>query len=297
MGSFILDFIVNVIILAVVIPVTQYIFHYSLSGVDPLLEFFHLPVSETSALWFVSIAIVLIVSLVTAILIYVWPGFEKSICLMNTGRSPRWDEKQYLEGIMADIEAAAGKPLGIDVYVSNYPQPNAAAMGRHSIVVMRSLMQYLDRNELRGVLAHEVGHLAHRDTIWGLLRYSVSTTGQIAINFLVIISYAGSLLAFIPVVGLVFVWIVFVINLLIAALQYLLRLPAQILSLCGSRRVEYEADAFAVSLGYGSDLYSALLKISRLEPERNLTQRVLSTHPLTRDRLKRIQKEIYEQAK
>lgn len=293
MISFILDFIVNVIILAVVIPVSGYIFGFTTSFMDPVVRTLGLPVSQVSEVVTAAVLIVCLVSIVTFILIQVSPNFEKSICYMNTGRKPTWEEKAYLEGIMSEIESAAGHPMNYDFYVSNMPQPNAAAMGRHSIMVMRSLMHWLTRDELRGVLAHEVGHLVHQDTVWGLIRYSVSMCGQVAINLLVLIAYAASILTFIPILGLVFLWVVFLMNAIIAGLQFLIRLPASILALSGSRKVEYEADAYAVELGFGEDLYHALSKISQIEPHLNWEQRMLSTHPVTSDRLKKIREEMH----
>ena len=46
------------------------------------------------------------------------------------------------------------------------------------------------------------------------------------------------------------------INAIIYGLQFILRIPASLLALCGSRQNEYDADAFAVKLGFGSGTLS-----------------------------------------
>lgn len=55
------------------------------------------------------------------------------------------------------------------VHIIDLPAPNAFATGRNpahaSIAVSRSLMEILDKNELRGVLAHELAHVKNRDIL------------------------------------------------------------------------------------------------------------------------------------
>ena len=93
----------------------------------------------------------------------------------------------------------------------------------------------------------------------------------------------------IPLFGFLFIWMSLFVNAIIYGLQFILRIPASLLALCGSRQNEYDADAFAVKLGFGPGLYRALLVLSNGATDNmTLSQRLQSTHPVTRDRLKRI---------
>lgn len=294
MFGFILDYLVNVIVLCVVIPVTEKIFDCRIRGFDSLLSYLHLPISPGMELMMTAAVIVAAAVLVMFLCLYFVPGFDRSLCYSYGGRRPNSMESAYIEDILRDIEAAARnfpelEVPALHVYISGQMQLNAFSIGRRSIVIMRPPLQVLDRDEVRGVLAHEIGHLVHRDTIWGLLRFAAASVGQTAIQFLSFLASAFAFLSLIPLFGFLFLWMSFLINGILAALQFILRIPASLLALCGSRQSEYEADAFAVKLGFGPGLYRALLVLSQGGADHmTLAQRLQSTHPVTQDRLKRI---------
>jgi len=70
--------------------------------------------------------------------------------------------------LVARLAQQAGLPMP-KVYVTENPQPNAFATGRspdHAAVCVTSgLLQQVNQEELAGVLAHELGHVKHRDTL------------------------------------------------------------------------------------------------------------------------------------
>lgn len=70
------------------------------------------------------------------------------------------------------------------VYVAPHQAPNAFATGRNprnaAVCATEGLMQMLDRNEVAGVMAHELAHVKHRD----ILIQTVAATIGGAINFL-----------------------------------------------------------------------------------------------------------------
>jgi len=67
-----------------------------------------------------------------------------------------------------DLAARAQMPLP-KIYIIDQDQPNAFATGRNpenaAVAATRGLLEMLDRREIRGVMAHELAHVKHRDTL------------------------------------------------------------------------------------------------------------------------------------
>jgi heat shock protein HtpX len=77
-------------------------------------------------------------------------------------------EKPGLYRMIERLAAQAQIPMP-KAYVIDSEQPNAFATGRNpengAIAVTQGLMRMLDENELAGVIAHEMAHIKHRDTL------------------------------------------------------------------------------------------------------------------------------------
>jgi heat shock protein HtpX len=73
-----------------------------------------------------------------------------------------------LHDMVAELARNAGLPMP-GVYLVRSDQPNAFATGRNpdnaAVAVTTGLLRVLDREELAGVIAHELAHIKHRDTL------------------------------------------------------------------------------------------------------------------------------------
>jgi heat shock protein HtpX len=83
--------------------------------------------------------------------------------------------------LVAELAASAGLPMP-RVYIMDNPQPNAFATGRNpqnaAVAVTTGLLQSLNREELAGVIAHELAHIKHRDTL--LMTITATIAGAIS---------------------------------------------------------------------------------------------------------------------
>jgi heat shock protein HtpX len=110
--------------------------------------------------------------------------FSDKLAVMSARAVPVTEqEAPRLYAIVRDLAQRANMPMP-RIYISPADQPNAFATGRGPkkavVAVTRGLLQVLDEDELRGVLAHEMAHVRHRD----ILITSVAAAVAMAITFL-----------------------------------------------------------------------------------------------------------------
>lgn len=95
---------------------------------------------------------------------------DKLALRMNGAREVSEAEARDLHAMVAMLAQRAGIPKP-RVYVVDNPTPNAFATGRNpdhaAVAVTTGLMYALDRSELEGVIAHELGHIKNRDILIG----------------------------------------------------------------------------------------------------------------------------------
>ena len=121
--------------------------------------------------WYFNWGLTGIVFLAIFIFLYNWISYENSdkIALSSVGARPA-DPNQYyvLHNVVEEVAIAAGVPKP-KVYIMDEQQPNAFATGKDAnhaaICVTTGLLAMLDRNELQGVIAHEMSHIRNRDIL------------------------------------------------------------------------------------------------------------------------------------
>lgn len=235
--------------------------------------------------------------------LWAWWNSDKAVLNQQGAMPVTRAQAPELVDMVAALASRAGLPMPA-VYVLATEQPNAFATGRNpenaAVAVTQGILQTLSRDELAGVIAHELAHIKHRDT----LTMTVTATMAGAIAML------GNMLMFSSMFGgrddnrgggL-------------AGLLAMIFAPiaAGLVQMAISRTREYEADRTGAEIsGQPLALASALARIARaagrtvnIPAERNPASaalfiinplhavrmdRLFATHPPTEERIARLQ--------
>jgi len=176
-----------------------------------------------------------------------------------------------LFNIVEEMKIAANLPFMPKIYIINEAAPNAFATGRNpnksAVAVTSGLLARLNRDELQGVIAHEISHIINRDvllmTIAGIMLGSIVFISEIFLRSQ--FHFGGSSKRYnsnskSSGQGQLVLLVVAI------ALAILAPILARLLYLAISRKREYLADASAVRLTrYPEGLASALEKISNTD--------------------------------
>ncbi len=186
------------------------------------------------------------------------------LSLAGARRIAKADNPQ-LFNVVEEMTIAAGLPKMPDIYVMDQAAPNAFATGRDAqhaaVAVTAGLLETLDRNELQGVIAHELGHVKNRDVLYmmmvGIMMGAIVLLADVGGRVFLFgggrrrtSSRSGGQGQLIVVIAAV-------------VLMILAPIVAQLIYLALSRRREYLADASsALYTRYPEGLASALEKIA-----------------------------------
>jgi predicted Zn-dependent protease len=175
-----------------------------------------------------------------------------------------------LDKLVKPLIAAADLPIPINVEVIPSKIPNAFALPGGQLVVLDGILTKLDGpDQLAGVIAHELGHVAHRDS----MRRLVETAGVSILIGIVIGDFTGSTVA--VLVG------------------------KSLISAGHSREAEAAADAYGIELLLRlgrdpADLGKALARISEDGPALDGVLGWFSTHPMTAARIEALKAHALE---
>ncbi len=232
------------------------------------------------------------------------PSVSPQLLLKIYGGRPISEyEAPNLVQILRELARKAQLPAMPQLYYMPNQTANSFAIGsseKGAIVVTDGLLQKLTLSEIRGVLAHEVGHLRRNDG-WVM---SLADSVRRMVN---VMSWTGQILLFINLPLLLtgdylVPWFLIILLMMAPTLSALLQLAL-------SREREFEADFEAARLtGDPRALASGLVKIERLSgnwferiflPGRRVPNpSLLRTHPQTDERVRRLlefEKELAKQ--
>jgi heat shock protein HtpX len=235
------------------------------------------------------LALALIVGVVCGLISY-FAG-DKMVLAASRAREITHDDAPVLFNVVEEMSIASGLPMP-KVYIVEDTAPNAFATGRdpeHATVAVTSgLLDKLDRDELQGVMAHEMSHVANFDIRYSMLvGILVGTTVLISDFFLRGLWFGGGGRGGGRRGGDGGGQLQIIMLLVAIVLAILAPLFARLMQLSISRQREFLADATAVRLTRNpKGLADALQKISGdrevLEVANRATAHLYIVNPIKR---------------
>jgi heat shock protein HtpX len=258
------------------------------------------------------IALVIAVAIGTLQGLFAYYGGDKLVLASSHAREISAQQAPALYNVVNEMSIAAGVPMP-KVYIIDDPSPNAFATGRDpkhsSIAVTTGLLQKMNREELQGVLGHEMSHVRNYDIrftlIVGVMIGSMALLAGFFLRYTFFFgggrrgnrdSGGGGIMVLLLLLGLIMSVVSYVFGALV--------------QMAVSRQREYLADASSVELTRNPHgLESALAKLAAdnesLHSVNGATQHLyivnplkklgggsalFSTHPPIVDRINRLRK-------
>jgi len=211
----------------------------------------------------------MLLALAFAAAMNVWAYWNSADMVLRMYNAQEVDESSapHFYRMIRDLARRANLPMP-RVYIIDEAQPNAFATGRNpehaAIAATRGILQMLSERELRGVMAHELAHVQHRDilisTISATVAGAISALAQFGVFF------GGDRENRNPVAGLV--------------IMIVAPLAAALIQMAISRSREFEADRGGAEIGGDPRaLADALAKIERFA--QGLPLSTAEAHPET----------------
>lgn len=243
--------------------------------------------------------------------------FRGDAILLSASGARRIEKEDHprLFNVVEEMTIAAQLPKMPDVYIIEDSALNAFAAGRKpetaKVAITTGLLEKLDRDQLQGVMAHEIAHVVHRDvlfmTMLGVMLGTIVLLSELFLRSMRHMTVGGGSRYGGSRRGKNGGGAQLVLLALVVVLAILAPLIAQVIYFACSRRREYLADAgAAVYTRYPEGLASALevlagqhgklqrvskataplFIVNPLNPSARSMMGILSTHPPTDKRIK-----------
>ena len=232
---------------------------------------------------------------------FTWWNSDKMVLRMHNAQPVPPGDRLGLSQMVADLARKANMPVPA-VYLIDTPQPNAFATGRNpenaAVAVTTGLMRALSREEVEGVVAHELAHIRNHDT--AIMTVTATFAGAITMLANFALFFGGRRDSGLGLLGTI-------------ALMLLAPMAAALVQMAISRTREYAADRTGAEIsGQPLALASALeriqsgaARIDNMSAERNPAtahmfiinplhahahDNLFSTHPATANRIAELKK-------
>jgi heat shock protein HtpX len=136
--------------------------------------------------WYFNNPGILVFAVILAVVMNITSYWFSDKIVVSMAGAHEAPQSQYpeLNNVVENLAITAGLPKP-KVFIIDDPAPNAFATGRnaqHAVVAVTSgLLGMMNRNELEGVIAHELSHIGNRDMV-------VSTVAVVLVGFVTLIS-------------------------------------------------------------------------------------------------------------
>lgn len=113
-------------------------------------------------------------------------GADKMVLSMHGAQQVDENSAPELVSMVRQLSQRAGLPMP-KVYIMDNPQPNAFATGRNpensAVAATTGLLNMLSRDEIAGVMAHELAHIKNRDTLTMTITATIAGAISMLANF------------------------------------------------------------------------------------------------------------------
>jgi heat shock protein HtpX len=247
----------------------------------------------TSLLWFI-----IIVQTILVMFLLSKTGETFMRTTVYNARELLEDEKNYLMPLFEEVyqEAIKHNPhinRNIRLYIIDDLEIQAYVLGSNTIMITCGAINSLNREEIKGILAHEFGHISNH---FPKILIIVQTSMWIVSAFLAVYKLLSRIIKHMIKVreeqyGTI------TVNLIGFLLDSLFVIPIfifQFIFSMGRRSNEFYADEFAEEIGYGEELTSALKLLNKIELTGKLSfkERLLNSHPPTPERIARLERDF-----
>ncbi|MCJ7522628.1 MAG: M48 family metalloprotease [Dehalococcoidia bacterium] len=211
----------------------------------------------------------LVIALVVWVIMNLVAYFQGDSILLavSKARKIERDDHPRLYNIVEEMKIASGLEKVPDIYIIDDPALNAFATGRDpkkaSVAITSGLLQKLNRDELQGVIGHEIAHIKNRDVL-------LMTLCSVLLGTIVILAYYATYMLFFSSMtggrrssssgggggGQAIILLIGIVLMILAPIL------AQLIYFAISRKREYLADASSAQYTrYPEGLASALEKL------------------------------------